>query len=101
MVGKKHEVVWTNRASRSLRVTFEYIQKRSVSNADNFQLQINSVVDKIPSHPEKHPPDKFKKNNNGRFRAFEKYSYRIAYQITEKEIVILRVRHVKQEPQEY
>lgn len=47
------------------------------------------------------PPDKFKKNNPGNYRAFEKYSYRIAYKHTATEIRILRVRHVKQEPKEY
>jgi len=28
------------------------------------------------------PPDKFKKNNDGTWRAFEKYHYRISYRIT-------------------
>lgn len=59
------------------------------------------IVDSLPGHPEKYPPDKFKKSNPGNYRAFEKYSYRIAYKHTSEEIRILRVRHVKQEPKEY
>mgnify|MGYP000533413668 FL=1 len=49
-------------------------------------------------NPEIYPLDKYRKNNNGTIRAFEVYSYRIAYQITKSEIRILRVRHTKREP---
>jgi plasmid stabilization system protein ParE len=59
------------------------------------------VIGGLVDHPEKHPPDRFKKDNNGNFRAFEKHSCRVAYYIAETEIRILRVRHVKQEPKEY
>jgi plasmid stabilization system protein ParE len=101
MVNKKREIVWTKRACTALVAAFEYIQNHSIANADKFLTEINSMVREIPNHPEIYRPDKFKRNNDGRFRAFEKYSYRIAYMITDSEIVILRIRHVKQEPQEY
>jgi hypothetical protein len=55
----------------------------------------------LPDHPEKYPPDKFKKNNPGNYGAFEKYTYRVAYKHTPMEIRILPMRHVKQEPKEY
>ncbi|WP_369427811.1 type II toxin-antitoxin system RelE/ParE family toxin [Membranihabitans maritimus] len=55
----------------------------------------------MADHPGKYPPDKFKTDNDGSYRAFEKFSYRVAYKIKEKEIAILRIRHVKQEPKEY
>jgi mRNA-degrading endonuclease RelE of RelBE toxin-antitoxin system len=51
--------------------------------------------------PEKHPSDKYHKNNKGSYRAYEIYHYRIAYKITKTEIIITRVRHTKMEPKKY
>ena len=45
--------------------------------------------------------DKLKTNNDGSYRAFELYRYRIAYRFIEKEIRIFRVRHTSREPKEY
>lgn len=94
-------VVWNNRASIYFRRAYEHIKGESYTNAEKVKEGITNVVDSLPSNPEKHPPDKFKKNNPGNYRAFERYSYRIAYKHTEHEIRILRMRHVKQEPKEY
>jgi plasmid stabilization system protein ParE len=81
--------------------TYEYIKEDSFINAEKVKEGITKIVDNLLNHPEKHPIDKFKKNNQGNYRAFEKYSYRVAYKITENEIIILRFRHVKQEPKNY
>jgi plasmid stabilization system protein ParE len=48
-----------------------------------------------------HPPDKFKLNNTGNYRAYEIYSYRIAYRILKDKVRILRVRHTSREPLKY
>ena len=58
-------------------------------------------LNKIPGNPEFFPPDKYKQNNDGSYRAFEKHHYRIAYRFTDKVIRVLRVRHVSREPKEY
>jgi plasmid stabilization system protein ParE len=76
-------------------------KKNQYSNAERVTTGIVKIIDGLIDHPEKYPPDKFKKDNPGNYRAFEKYSYRIAYKHTDKEIRILRIRHVKQEPKEY
>ena len=59
------------------------------------------TTESLPENPEKFPPDKYKMKNDGSFRAFELFSYRVAYQITSKEIRILRVRHIRMEPLEF
>jgi len=94
-------LVWDKPGYASLQQAYDYIRKDSVSNADKVRKQILAMADNLPDHPQKHPPDKFKRNNKGNYRAFEKHAYRIAYRITEKEIIILRVRHVKLEPKKY
>ena len=71
-------------------------------------LQADNVFDKIKSsaydvrdNPEKYPPDKYKINNKGNYRAYEIYRYRISYLITKKDIYIVRLRGTDQNPREY
>jgi len=97
----KPVIVWDKLAYTSLQQAYNYIKEDSYRNAEKVREGILKIADSLVDHPEKHPPDKYKKNNKGSYRAFEKYSYRVAYKITAKEIIILRVRHVKQEPKEY
>lgn len=56
-------VVWNKRASAFFRKAYEYIKADSNSNAEKVKAGITKVVDGLPDHPEKYPPDKFKKNN--------------------------------------
>jgi plasmid stabilization system protein ParE len=94
-------VVWDKPASASLQIAYDYIKEDSPVNAERVREAILKITKGLSDHPEKYPPDKFKEANVGNYRAFEKYSYRVAYKITEQEIIILRVRHVKQEPKGY
>ncbi len=97
----KRIIVWDKPAYNSLQKAYQYIREDSLTNAIKVRDDIIKIARSLPDHPEKFPLDKFKKNNSGEHRAFEIYSYRVAYKITENEIIILRVRHVKQEPKEY
>ena len=102
MVSKNLPVVkWNNRASQAFRKAYDHILKESYNNAELVKTGIVEIIDTLPEHPERYPLDKFRKKNPGNYRAFEAYSYRVAYRHSEKEIRILRVRHVKQEPKEY
>ncbi len=92
------KVNWNKRASQRFRKIYTEILEESYSNAEKVRQEITETIDQLPSHPEKYPPDKYKKDNPGNYRAFEKYSYRITYKHTDMEIRILRIRHVKQEP---
>jgi hypothetical protein len=40
----------------------------------------------LSGHAEKHPLDKFKKENDGTWRAFEKHHYRISYRVMPNEV---------------
>jgi plasmid stabilization system protein ParE len=97
----KPQIVWSNKASISLKKAHDYIKEESPANAKKVIDGIFKLAENLTANPERHPPDKFKKNNPGNYRAFEKYSFRIAYKHTKQKILILRVRHVKQEPKEY
>lgn len=94
-------IVWNKRPSKFLVQALKRISEDSLLQAERVEDAILTSIKDLVQNPERYPPDKFKKNNSGNFRAFEKLSFRIAYKLTTKQIRILRIRHVKQEPKEY
>ena len=93
--------VWTPKASAELKKAFEYINQDSPTNALKVISVIIDIADKIALHPEMFPVDKYRKNNDGSWRAFEKYRYRISYHVTKDAIHIVRMRHTSQSPLYY
>jgi mRNA-degrading endonuclease RelE of RelBE toxin-antitoxin system len=55
----------------------------------------------LSNNPEKHQIDKLKIDNDGTWRAFEKFHYRISYRIFNDEILIIRMRHTSMSPDRY
>jgi plasmid stabilization system protein ParE len=101
MVEKGYEVVWTKRSQKQMRQVFKHISKDSTKNASKVVLDIADAVHKAIANPEVYAPDKYKSDNDGSYRAFEKHHYRVAYRFTNNIIRVLRVRHTKMEPLEY
>ena len=97
----KRRVIWPQIAKQQLREIYDHIKEESLKNADKVRRAIVTASVELPGAPGRYNPDKFKKNNDGSFRAFELYHIRIAYQVTEKEIIIVRVRHTSMEPAVY
>jgi len=94
-------VIWDKSAKTQLRKAYNRIKKESLQGAEAVKNGILEYVGEIPEEPYSYPPDKFKTGNPGNYRAFEKFNYRIAYKVTEENIQVLRVRHVKREPLDY
>lgn len=94
-------IVWQKLALKQLNKGYNYIKKESPQTAKKVREDIFDKVENLKYNPKIYPLDKYRKNNDGTIRAFEVYSYRIAYQITKYEIRILRVRHTKREPLEH
>jgi len=82
-------------------LVFDYISKDSAKNAQKVLQDIVIAVGKAANNPELYPPDKWKENNDGSYRAFEKHRFRISYRFTNNIIRVLRVRHVSMEPKSY
>ncbi len=102
MVGEeKTKVVWSYQAKTELRLAWEFISLTSPEYARQVVYDITGATNKLLENPTRFPPDRFRKDNQGDFRAFEIHQYRIAYQITKAQIKILRLRHVRQKPLEY
>ena len=101
MVEKKRKIVWDINAKEQLQKIYLYIKEDSISSAQKVKKEILTTVSKLQENPEIFPPDRFKRDNHGNYRAFEKHNYRIAYKNTDREIRILRIRHTGREPLEF
>jgi plasmid stabilization system protein ParE len=74
------EVVWTAPAQKQLEKAYKYILERSYQNAEKVKEDILASTRKLAEQPEAHPPDNYRRDNNGSFRAYELHHFRIAYQ---------------------
>lgn len=94
-------VVWSDSAKAELRKAFEYIALDSLQNAQMVRDTLINETIELAQNPEKHSIDKFKKDNNGSWRAFEKHHFRISYRILKDQIRIVRMRHTSRSPLAY
>ena len=90
--------VWSKVAKAELHKAYLYILLDSLQNAEMVREDIIDATINLSSYPEKHPLDKFKKDNDGTWRAFEKHHYRISYRVMPNEIRIVRMRHTSRSP---
>ena len=95
------KVIIDSEAKKSLRQAYEYIRQDSLQNAEKVRTKILESIKALPKNPEVHTPDKYRKNNDGSYRAYEIYRYRITYHVSPTEIRIIRIRHTKMNPLEY
>jgi plasmid stabilization system protein ParE len=94
-------IVWDSLAFQHFLSAIEFIANDSITNADRIRIEILDKVESLALHPEMHPPDKYKANNNRMYRAFEIYRFRIAYYNGPDYIRIIRFRHTSREPKNY
>ena len=95
------KIIWDVEARNSFKKQIDRIKKDSIQAAEKVSGDIFEILDDLPANPLKFPADKFKTDSDGSSRAFEKHSIRIAYLVSETYRLILRVRHVRQEPRHY
>jgi addiction module RelE/StbE family toxin len=101
MVKMQYQIVWTRRAEQQMKAAYKYISEDSSQNAAKVVEDIAKSVNKAITNPELYGLDKYKINNDGSYRAFEKRHYRIVYRVTQNIIRVLRVRHTKMEPKQF
>lgn len=95
------KIRWDKQATVYLAQSINYIRKESPKNADKVKNEILLKIRELLKTPYMYSPDKYKINNDGNCRCFELHHYRISYVIMETVIIIIRIRHTNQEPQEY
>lgn len=92
-MGKK--IIWSTNALDQLEDIHFYIffESKSITIADKVVNTIFDSTEILKTQPEIYKLDKQKTNNDGSFRVYAIYDFAVSYQITEKIIYILRVRH--------
>ena len=98
---ENRRISWDIQALKQFNKAILYIAEDSIQNAENVRGEILEKIGELVVRPEIYPPDKYKTNNNGNYRAFELHRLRVAYYISTDTIRILRVRHTSREPLEY
>ncbi len=101
MVAYHSIIVWNNHARDNFRKAINRIQKEFPRNAESVKYTVAALIDELIDFPEKYPLDKYKINNKGNHRAFEKYRFRITYRYSAKEIRIIRFRSTDQKPRNF
>ena len=99
MVGRSVEI--QHLAKRQLWEAYKYIRKDSLKNAEKVRSRILETIKALANHPEQHPLDKYCLENDGNFRAYEIYKYRISYYVADEKVIVLRIRHTKMNPLNY
>ncbi len=94
----ENRIVWNAIAQKQLIDIIAYIADDSIAGAENAQNLLREKLEKIALHPEMCPKDKYKTSNDGSFRAFTIFHYRISYRIKGDEIRILAIRHTSMKP---
>lgn len=95
------KIIWNVTALETLSKALQWISKESIQGAEIVENGIIKRLNQARINPYRFPPDGLKINNSGDFRFFITHSYRITYRITENEIRVLRIRHIKQKPISY
>lgn len=98
---KEYHIVWDTPASEELDRELHYLQKRSIEAP---RIITNGILDKIKAiktDPYICEVDRFKLVNDGTYRAFVVFRYRVSYRILKDIIHILRIRHTSREPLEH
>jgi plasmid stabilization system protein ParE len=90
--------IWTPGAEAQLLKAYLHIYKDSPKNAQKVKDQIIDLSLDLPKNPERFPLDKFRRNNDGTFRAFELHRYRLSYRIQKNSILVIRLRHTSMTP---
>ena len=102
MVEEKRKIVWLPLAKEQLKNVISWIKNDSPQNSVKVRKEILQQVSSLLKNPEIFPPDKYiLANTSNSYRAFEKHKIRVSYFFDDKLIMIIRVRHTKQEPLAY
>ena len=90
---KRRSVVWTLKAAEALDMFCDYIGKDSPSAAKKVKREIILAAKQLALNPELYQLDEFFAGSDQNIRRFFRWSYKVIYQVNEKEVVILDVFH--------
>ncbi len=94
-------IVWGNKALQQFDKQLEFIAIDSPMNAYAVLVVVRKQFEKAVKNPHIFPADKYKKDNDNSYRAFEIKKLRFSYRIKSDRLLVLRCRHTKMKPTKY
>lgn len=94
------KVVWDKVVVSDLEDIFEYLKVKPKASSKIVPTLVK-LSSELSNNFEIYSLDRFKIKNDGSYRAFEKYHYRVSYRVLPNQIRILRIRHTSRNPKEY
>ena len=97
------EIIWTSESLNQLEEIYFYLleETKSFSIADKIIDSLTDSVKILKSNWDIYENDEMRIPSDENYRAFEKFSYRISYKITNEYIFIIRIRHASRNPKFY
>jgi plasmid stabilization system protein ParE len=97
---RKVDLQWKEQAKVSLKNIYYFIKKDSPQSAKKVKKEILALAKTLIKFPEKYSKELYYVSNDGSIRYVPIYSYKIIYQITSTEIIILDIFHTSRNPEE-
>ena len=95
-------VKWSKPALDQLDKALDFIMEEGfISYAAKLEENIISRIENLVDNYNIYPIDKYKKDNDGSYRAFEVDDYRVSYRVEKSQIKIIRIRHTSRKPLKY
>ncbi|WKN45294.1 type II toxin-antitoxin system RelE/ParE family toxin [Tunicatimonas pelagia] len=101
MEEERRLIVWNTSALDRFADELERLSAASYTKAEEVEAAVLNRLQQAVTMPERYAKDKYKRNNPGHYRAFETDDYRVSYRYDQKQIRVLRIRHVRQKPLYY
>jgi plasmid stabilization system protein ParE len=97
------EIIWTSTSQIQLENIYFYLleETKSFTIADKVIDSLTDSVKMLETNWDIFEKDEMRIPIDENYRAFEKFSYRISYKITNEFIYIVRVRHTGRNPKFY
>lgn len=95
---KKLPVRWDKEAIKSLKDVYDYIKKDSPNQAKRVKNTLLKLAKSLNDFPEKYSRELYLSEEPENFRSVAKWSYKLIYEVTEKEIIIIMLFHTSQNP---
>ena len=95
-------IKWNKAAVQQLLDAIRFIEENEFyAYALELERDILLRIRNLPQNPNIYPVDKYRRNNDGSYRAFEVDHYRISYRNKKDTIRIVRIRHTSRRVRKY
>jgi len=99
MIKQEREILLSLKAKSQITEIFDYIKLQSRDNALKVRQKIKEAISILSIFPEAYPRDWFIDQTNCEIRFTIVYNFKIVFEVTENQIIVLQVFHAAQNPE--